>query len=107
MADSNSKKWKSVFQPFFSDWLSKLLCFASLKQVGKNHKDDLLFILVLSVIPCNLPIYHKEMGRACLKRCLHGSFFKDQLSQDLRNVLLGFFSSALVQSLVLKCSIAN
>lgn len=61
---------------FFLDGLSKLSCFASLKQVEKNHKGDLLFILVSSEIPCDLPIYHKEMGRACLELCLHKIFLK-------------------------------
>lgn len=55
-----------VFRPFFSDWLSKLSCFASLKEVEKNHKDDLVHSLQ--------PIHHKEMGSACLKLCLHKIF---------------------------------
>lgn len=53
----------------------KTIRFASLKQIEKkNHKDNVLFILVSSEIPCNLPIYHKEMRRICLEFCLHWLF---------------------------------
>lgn len=79
MSDSNSKKLKS-FSLFYSRWTAKAMIFCISKPIEQNHKDLLL-------IPCNLSIYPKEMGRAWLKLCQQKIFLKIYLlTQDLRNV---------------------